>query len=58
MDATAVVLCRDHDLPLRVIDMSRRDAFPPGGHAERMKARWWRTCRKARNRLYRPLEGS
>ena len=27
MDATAVVLCRDHDLPLRVIDMSRRDAF-------------------------------
>jgi uridylate kinase len=27
MDATAVVLCRDNDLPLRVIDMSRRDAF-------------------------------
>jgi uridylate kinase len=27
MDATAVVLCRDHDLPLRVIDMSRPDAF-------------------------------
>ena len=27
MDATAVVLCRDHDLPLRVIDMSRRGAF-------------------------------
>lgn len=27
MDATAVVLCRDHDLPLRVVDMSRSDAF-------------------------------
>ena len=23
MDATAVVLCRDHDIPLRVIDMTR-----------------------------------
>ncbi len=27
MDATAVVLCRDHDLPLRVVDMNRCDAF-------------------------------
>ena len=27
MDATAVVLCRDHALPLRVVDMNRHDAF-------------------------------
>lgn len=27
MDATAVVLCRDHDLPLRVIDMNRPGAL-------------------------------
>ena len=27
MDATSVVLCRDHDLPLRVVDMNRCDAF-------------------------------
>lgn len=27
MDATAVVLCRDHDMPLRVVDMTRRGAF-------------------------------
>ena len=27
MDATAVVLCRDNELPLRVIDMWGRDAF-------------------------------
>ena len=27
MDATAVVLCRDNNLPLRVVDMNRRDAI-------------------------------
>ena len=27
MDATAVVLCREHDLPLRVVDMNRCGAF-------------------------------
>lgn len=27
MDATAIVLCRDHDLPLRVIDMNEKGAL-------------------------------
>ncbi|MDD9817969.1 MAG: UMP kinase [Gammaproteobacteria bacterium] len=27
IDATAVVLCRDNDMPLRVIDMNRRQSF-------------------------------
>lgn len=27
MDATAVILCRDHGLPLRVIDMNKRGSF-------------------------------
>jgi uridylate kinase len=27
MDATAVVLCRDHSLPMRVLDMTRPGAF-------------------------------
>nr|VFK42142.1 MAG: uridylate kinase [Candidatus Kentron sp. SD]VFK47690.1 MAG: uridylate kinase [Candidatus Kentron sp. SD]VFK80317.1 MAG: uridylate kinase [Candidatus Kentron sp. SD] len=27
MDATAIVLCRDHDIPLRVIDMNREGAL-------------------------------
>jgi uridylate kinase len=27
MDATAIVLCRDHGMPLRVIDMNKKDAL-------------------------------
>lgn len=27
MDTTAVILCRDHGLPLRVIDMNKRGSF-------------------------------
>ena len=27
MDATAIVLCRDHAVPVRVIDMNRRGAL-------------------------------
>ena len=27
MDATAIVMCRDNDIPLRVFDLTRRDAL-------------------------------
>jgi uridylate kinase len=27
MDATAIVLCRDHGMPLRVIDMNKKDVL-------------------------------
>ena len=31
MDATAIVLCRDHHMPIRVMDMGREGALLRGG---------------------------
>jgi uridylate kinase len=34
MDATAIVLCRDHDLPMRVFNLNEADALVRAARGE------------------------